>query len=323
MDIKIKESQYKNMKSVVMENSRLKITIIPESGSKIQSIYDKCLKKEYLIQNPAKTFIKSDYGSYFGDGDVSGFDEIFPSIESCYYPSWPWKGNVVPDHGEVWALPWEYEMENDTIKMSVHGVRFPYIMEKGIVFDQENSLKISYKVRNCSDFDFYFSWAPHILFDCEKDTTIVLPKSVSQIISTCSVENKLGGFGSIHSWPTTKIKGDIYDISKIYPKYAGKCEKYYAMGQVKEGCCSLDSNKNTITLSYPVEQVPYLGVWEGILNNNYVVALEPCTGDLDFLDTAFQWKRVSILHGNSEYKWHLILTFIDKEKEETSGLPIN
>ena len=65
---------------------------------------------------------------------MSGFDEVFPSIESCYYPVEPWEGVKVPDHGEVWSLPWRYEVHEDSVDLSVHGVRFPYRLQKKIHF---------------------------------------------------------------------------------------------------------------------------------------------------------------------------------------------
>lgn len=307
MNVNIYEALYKNINCIVMETDRLVVKVIPESGSKIQSIYDKLLKREYLYQSPNKEFIKSTYASNFGDGDLSGFDEVFPSIEQCFYPSGPWKGTNIPDHGEVWALPWEYKIDGATVTLNVSGVRFPYRLEKRIEFLSENIIRISYNALNPSNFDFYFTWAPHTLFNCEQDTVITLPDSVKKIISTCSVENKLGKFGNCHSWPTTVIGEEAYDISKVYPKYPGKCEKYYAMGQVREGWCALRGITSgvTIGLSYPVDKVPYLGVWEGIINGRYVAALEPCTGDLDYLDTAVQWSRACSIKARSEYEWYL------------------
>ena len=179
--IQIYESHYKGIPSLIMESSRLLITVIPESGSKIQSIYDKLLQKEYLIQSSSEEFIKSNYNSNFAEGDVSGFDEVFPSIESCYYPVEPWEGVKIPDHGEVWSLPWCYEVHEDSVDLSVHGVRFPYRLQKKIHFVRDNCFRITYRAENLSDFAFPFIWAPHILFHCGEDTEIVLPSSVKRI----------------------------------------------------------------------------------------------------------------------------------------------
>ena len=83
------------------------------------------------------------------------------------------------------------------------------------------------------------------------------------------------------------------------------------MGEIKEGWCALHNinSGDTIGLSYPIEKVPYLGVWEGIMNGVYVTAMEPCTADLDTLSTAILWKRSSVVKAKSGYEWFLNLTF--------------
>lgn len=316
MNPEIFQSTYKNIACIVMESDLLILKIIPESGGKIQSIFNKQLNKEYLFQSPRPEFVRSAYGADFGSGDLSGFDEAFPSIEACFYPLPPWQGTRIPDHGEVWALPWDYQIDTRALTMSVTGVRFPYRIRKRIEFIRANSLRISYAAENFSNFDFSFAWAPHTLFNCDQDTVIVFPPSVKNVFSTCSVENMLGKFGAMHDWPITMIDGKEYDISKVYPKYPDKCEKYYAMGQVAEGWCALHNTQSgdTVGLSYPIDKIPYLGVWEGIMNGRYVTALEPCSGDLDYLDTAIQWNRVSVIKAISEYNWYLNLTFDNVKK---------
>jgi len=302
---------YKNVSAISMESDLLAITIIPESGGKIQSIYDKNGTKEVLYQSERAEFRKSIYGSNFEYGDVSGFDEVIPSIDACLYPTWPWLGTPVPDHGEVWAMPWDYKVFEDSIVLSVHGVRFPYWIEKKIEFLRENSFRLSYKACNLSDFDFI--WAPHPLFVCDENTRVVLPPSVKEVISTCSLENRLGKYGTIHPWPVTETSTDgKYDISDVMnPEYAGKCEKFYAVNTPLEGWCALHNSLSgeTIGLSYPTERLPYLGVWEGIINDTYVTALEPVTGALDRLDVAKLAGKAGVIKARSEYEWFLNLTF--------------
>lgn len=307
----IYESRYKNVASIVMENYKLRVTVLPESGGKIQSIFNKSEGKELLVQSPSEEFKRSTYDSCFSDGDLSGFDEVFPSIEACNYPEAPWRGVKVPDHGEVWALPWECALYDDHLLMTVDGVRFPYQLQKKIEFQRENCLKISYCVTNRSQFPFSYIWTPHIFFLREDNFEIRLPAAVKTVMSTCSVDNKLGKFGTMHSWPTTEVNGIDYSISKSYPKYPGKCEKYYAMEQLDDGWCALFNPKtgSAIGLSYPTNDVPYLGIWDGLIGDCQVTALEPCTGAFDDIETATQWGRIKTVNGKSKKEWHLNMTF--------------
>ena len=203
--------------------------------------------------------------------------------------------------------------------MSVYGVRFPYKLERKFEFLKENCLKMSYKAVNLSNYDIYFMWAPHALFNCDENTEVVLPSSVNRIITTCTIENRLGDPGTVHLWPKTTGAGGIeYDVSKIYPKSYKTCEKYYVDGKMEEGWCALRSKPtgDTIGLSYPVEKLPYFGIWvnEGGYNNQYNAAPEPCTGMMDRLDIARQFNKVCVLKAKSEYTWFLNLTFDTIEK---------
>lgn len=318
MKISISHVKHKNVDALLIESDLLALIIIPESGAKIQSIYDKNRQKEFLYQSDREDFRKSNYGSKFESGDFSGFDEVFPTIDECFYPSGPWSGTLVPDHGEVWALPWDCQVVGESITLSVHGVKFPYRLEKKIEFLRENCVRLSYQAFNLSDFDFDFIWCPHPFFVCDEKTRVVLPPSVKEIISTCSLENKLGDYGSIHCWPITKTaEGERYDISDVmHPPYAGKCEKFYAVNRPLEGWCALQNTVSgeTIGFSYPTDKLPYLGVWEGIINGQYVTALEPVTGALDRLDVAKLAGKIGVIKAKSKYDWFLNIT-IDRVDE--------
>lgn len=313
MNISVYESQYKGQKCINLDSGNLVVKILPFLGGKIQSIYDKNKNKEYLYQSPGEDYKKSEYDTLFENGDFSGFDEMFPSISECFYPSGPWRGIKVPDHGEVWSIPWDYRIENNCVFTSVYGVRFPYKLERKVEFVECNSIRISYKAINLSNFDFEFLWAAHPLFNCSENTRILLPKSVNKIINTVP-SKRLGEFGEIHNWPLTRTPdGQEYDMSEVSPEHSRLYEKYYVYGKVKEGWCALYDSKNgdVIGLSFPVNKVPYLGFWinEGGYGGQYNAALEPCIGALDRIDTAKQWNQVGIIEAKSEVDWFLNIVF--------------
>jgi len=312
MKTTISETRYKDISAIRMESDAIALTIIPESGAKLQSIFDRKAQKEILFQSMRSGFRRASYGDGFPLGDMSGFDEVFPSIDECYYPTGPWKGTHIPDHGELWALPWVYAVENGSLRLSVHGVKFPYRMEKRVEFLRDDCFRMSYRVENFSDFDLPSIWCPHPFFTADDYSHVILPPSVRRVISTCPLENKLGAYGSIHAWPVTKAAdGTPYDISDVMnPLYEGKCEKFYALDPVDEGWCAFQNSRTgyTIGLSYPIEQLPYLGVWEGIVEGRYVTALEPVTGALDRLDLAVLAGKAGVIRAKSTAEWYLNVT---------------
>jgi len=296
LQVRVSTGKYKKESCILLENEKLMVKILPQYGGKIQSIFHKEKQKEYLYQSPTEKYKKPYYGMPFGEGECSGFDEMFPAISKCYYPSWPWEGIKIPDHGEVWAIPWEYEVDSDTIVLTVNGVRFPYKLKKEVGFINNHMIQIKYQAINYSNYNFKFIWAAHPLFYCSENTRIILPNSVKKIINVYNKSKRLGEYGKIHPWPIAYANMDNeYDMSKICSRALKVCEKYYVLNNMDEGWCSLHDSKtgDIITLSYPFDKVPYLGIWinEGGYLGQYNIALEPCTGAFDRIDIANQWNR--------------------------------
>ena len=69
-------------------------------------------------------------------------------------------------------------------------------------------------------------------------------------------------------------------------------------------------------MSYPVEKVPYLGMWvnEGGWEGQYNIAPEPATGGMDRVDAAKIWGMNSVLKGNEYYEWYLNISVSEGEK---------
>jgi len=309
MSSKIYHGTYRTKKSIVLENALLKVTLVPCMGGKIASIIYKPHETELLWQNPSDGFVTSEYDSAFADGDMSGIDDMFPTIDECFYPDGPWKGTRLPDHGEVWALPWDYQVNENEVTLSVLGVRIPYKLTK-ILSLKEQKVELRYELSNLSPFSFKFIWVLHPLFKVDEFTRIILPECVKQVINVGNSQSRLGAYGSTHSWPITKdCLGEVYDMSKILPPEKGSCDKYYVLNSTPEGWCALlnKRNKLEIRVAFTKEQVPYLGIWvnEGAYHEQYNVALEPCTGAFDKVDIAAQWDAVSTISAMGTYKWNL------------------
>jgi hypothetical protein len=301
-------SEYKNKKSIVVESSRIRAEFIPDPGGKMASLINKETGYEYLVQRKNKIYRDQPFDGIFVDGECSGYDDMFPTIDTCNYEGEPWEGVKMADHGEVWSLPWEYKADNNSLYMSVKGVRFPYKLEKNIYFSNENSLRIDYTLTNYSPFDFEFLWAGHLMMNIEEGTQVKVPDDCKQVITILT--NGQGKFGDIHNWPYLKDKeGKSYraDISRNHDVKG--FEKYYFNNRLKDGWCQLiyPENKNNLKVSFPVDTVPYLGVlmneggWDGLYN----IIIEPCTICYDRPDVAKKYGQVSLVKGSGVCSWHI------------------
>lgn len=314
----IYESVYKGLKSIVMESDEVIAVFVPELGSKMASLVSKKTGREFFYQTRWEEFKKPLYADNFESYDLSGFDEMFPTVDECTYPDYPWKGTVLPDHGEVWALPWEYAIGDGWVDFWVYGVRMPYKLSKRIFFAKQDVVRIEYKLDNLSCLDMKYIWCAHMLKACSINTQIILPKCVDKIITTKPFSDRLGDFGTIHTWPvTTDMDGRLYEMNTIKSRETGKCEKFFAYDALTEGWCAIqhkDTNE-VLGLSFPVAKIPYLGIWisEGGLDGHYHLALEPASGCFDGVDIATQWNRISQIKAKTTEQWHLNISVAQKD----------
>ncbi len=316
MKTAIYQSTYKNEPCLAMESAELRVLVLPQFGGKIQSIFSKKHGREYLYQAPGESFKRPEYGMDFAQGECSGFDDMFPTIDPCPFPGRA--GTVVPDHGEVWALPWEWEEREDSLFLSVKGRLFPYHLEKELAFTGPSELTIHYRVLNQGESTFPFIWAAHPLVNCTEGMRIFLPDSAEEIINVYGESKRLGSYGKIYSWPLAQSANGLpHDLSKIRGFSAHSCDKYYVVNQLSEGTCALQDpvSKTAITFTFPVDKVPYLGIWvnEGGFHGQYNAALEPCTGPLDNLELAHRLGKASLVEAGGEYTWFLKVAVEDTE----------
>jgi galactose mutarotase-like enzyme len=283
INIKHAMRQYKgehlNQDALYLENDVLKLAVLPGLGAKIASLVYKPLNFEVFFQPAKGKYDLPAYGNEFAAYDTSGSDEMFPTIDVCAdvaNPTTQW-----PDHGEIWALPWQCMFDSKGLYSRVQGVMHNYIFERHITLNG-NEVNLAYRITNKDNGLLYGLWAFHGLVAVDEQTEILLP-GVDKVINVHD-SALLGDVDSLHSYPVNAAR---IDLSKIAPASTKKSEKYYVNGPLQEGNCSLLLNKKQLEyqLLFNPKKLPYLGVWinEGGFKNEYNVALEPCNG---FYDTA-------------------------------------
>jgi galactose mutarotase-like enzyme len=312
VEYKIYESSYKDKDAISMESENVIVQFLPEFGGKMASLIHKKTLKEFLVQGENEKYKVLDYNGNYVDAECSGFDDMFPTIDTVYYADYPWAGTKLPEHGEICGLKWDYAIESDCMHMWVYGVRLPYKFEKRIIFISDNKLSIDYKVTNLSSFNMDFLWAAHSMINVEENGEIMVPFLNNEDI-TCvfSQDDGFGAYGDKMTWYNAERKDGSVQKLNITPKrnQKGNNYKFYFDKKMPEGWCSYKYNKSNLklTLSFPIEKVPYLSIWinEGSFHGFNNIALEPCTGAYDRPDIAKLHGQNSILKAKSEYSWFL------------------
>jgi hypothetical protein len=304
-------SNYKDKKSIVLENTKLRAEFIPVPGGKLASFINKETGYEYLLQRGNELYRNQPFGGNFVEGECSGFDDMFPTIDKCLYDAEPWKGVEMVDHGEVWSLPWGFEIDAHSLHLAVEGINFPYKIKKHIYFSAPGSLRIDYTLTNYSSYDFEFLWAGHLMLNIEEGTKVEVPEECEQIVTVLS--NGKRKFGDENNWPfLIDNQGKRYRADIARSKDTKGFEKYYFKDKLKSGWCELKypGNKNILKISFSADTVPYLGILmnEGGWDDLYNIIIEPCTVCYDRPDIAKKYGQVSTVKAQGTYQWHIELS---------------
>ena len=310
--MKIADGEYRGISALILESAVLRAAILPQRGGKMASLIHKLTGTEVLSQPDGEIPGVVSYGKTFETIDSYGFDEMFPTIVQCYCDVEPWQGTALPDHGEVWSLPWRARTDGDRLRLQVHGVRLPYILTKTVSIEPEETVVLHYRVENPSPFDLPALWAAHPLFNIAEGSRLILPASARTIMNTAH-GTSLGDYGACFAFPHAEMGGGrVWDLSRIGAGEGRHCFKYYFLDGFEEGFALIHEPKSrmAVGLAWPASLVPYLGVWvnEGAWGGQYNAALEPCTAPFDRWDTARQWGRLPVVPAGGYREWELRLT---------------
>lgn len=304
---------YKSVESVIIENDYLKVEFLPRYGSKMASLISKKTGREFLFQQENMETLKiPNYADAFNLYDSSGFDECFPSIDATMYPVGKYRGVEIPDHGEVWALPWDLEIdeENEVLEFEVLSPKLPYKLSKRVSLN-DNKIQTIYTVFNLNkEEEFKYIWTPHSLIKCDENMKINVPDRLKTIMSVEKSTEHLGEWGTIHDYPITKsakTQNNI-DMSRIEAVTANNCEKFYFLEKLQEeDTCGVECLLTGEKMTYKCDNdmVPYLGIWktQGGYRGDYNIALEPCTGVYDDLYVANSIGKVKSVPAGGKVNW--------------------
>jgi galactose mutarotase-like enzyme len=295
-----------------LEDQAARVVIIPALGAKIVSLYDKRHGYEWLVgpQRPLKPVI---YGSSFIAQDMSGWDEMFPTINACDYPiPGDYAGQFLPDHGEVWALPWQVESQQDGgLVLRVDGVALPYRLRRRAALASPGVLLLDYQLENTGASPIAYLWAAHPQFVAAEQTAILLPESAAQVVNVIQGE-VWGAAGERYPWPHPRSKdGRSWELERVRPADSHDCRKFYLPSESPASWAAVVNRQLgcSLRMEWSPEELPYLGIWvdEGTFNPQPVVALEPSNGYYDSLQAAVANQRVGRIQPGKRQSWSLVV----------------
>lgn len=281
---------FHGLDAIVLENDCLRVTVLPALGAKTASIRYKPRGFELACQSARPRFELPHFGDDFERFDVSGCDDLFPTIDACTTDA---GGRVFPcpDHGELWSAPFSSRAEGETLVLTHTGAGLPFRYEKRVSL-QGTELVCRITAENTGCDAFAALWAFHGLMRWEPDLRLVYPEGTER-------------FENVFESPALGRAGRLWDRSSAGYDFGGvrlpdgQAVKYYAAAPVREGFCGYDYPSQGVScrLEWDAAVLPYLGFWLccGALGGLYHCAFEPSNGYYDNLPTALARGRCPVL----------------------------
>lgn len=311
MPVRINVIREGEFERIVMENDAVRTVILPELGGKIGSLISLKTGREFFLQHPDRPYRRARYADPFGDYDISGLDECLPTISQCLYPEAPFANATMPDHGEVWALPWKQEVRGEELSLEVAGVHLPYLLRRKMRLSG-SVVELDYEMTNTGDQPFKYLWSAHPLLNTEAGAEIVLPHEVSEVLVDYSAGQRLT-IGKTTAWPRgSAADGKLVALNTISGPAQKTADKLFTP-RLTQGYCGLrlPGAREAIFFRFDPRLVPYVGLWicQGGFPPDgppeFTVALEPCSGRPDSLVTAIAGGECPELPAHATQRWWL------------------
>lgn len=289
---------------VAIENEHIRLDVWPTFGGKVSSIVDKADGYDLLFGYPAELPTRPLYDSAYESGWNAGWDECFPAIAPGRYPSHPYEGVAVPDHGELWGLPTLAVPTKHGITTVWNGLRFGYRLTRKLHLE-ENTLTAEYSLTNLAPFEFRFVWSMHAMLSLHQPVQLDFPDGTPFRFSHGSdhVEDE-----QLFHWPVLREGESFAELASLPEKRAWKI---FSMDPV-QGPLTVryPTRSRRLSISYQsqdqdVSLPAYWGMWvnTGGWSGQRYFSIEPTTGRHDWLDRSVHDGSAGRLGPSARQDW--------------------
>jgi hypothetical protein len=308
------ETTWHGLPAWAIESETVRCVIVPGRGGKIASLVDKQRDFEWLIGPGERPVNPVAYGAWWHEQDMSGWDEMFPTIVTGRYPgAGPRHGQALPDHGEAWLLPWTVsEAAGGRLTCCLTGQVLPYTLERSAECTAPSTLRLRYRLTNLGDDPMPYIWATHPQFLCGEAAEVIFPPAVTQVINTIPETWGWGPPETAFDWPAGQtVEGTPARLDRTGSPEVRRGRKFFTLPQVRSPWAAMRRSDGLwLRFGWDPEAIPYLGLWidEGALNHATVATLEPTTGWYDSLELAWSKGCVEMVAPHATREWELAVT---------------
>ena len=262
-----------------------------DDGARISRL---CYHGADLLTPPPNQFKPpmKDFGEY-ENRPVYGYDDCFPSVESCKYPGMNW---MVPDHGELCWLEWNAEIQSDKIIFSVESEVLPLLFTRILHF-RKSQLIWRFEVQNKGRKTLPFQHVIHPLIKLTEIKDLQFP-------DFALINNEIG---ELLDFKTPK---DFRDFLLS----TGEGETYMLYLQSPKGNYVQWTYKNglQVKMEFPANKFSTIGVWWNHLGypdeegcRRCECAFEPISGSSSKLEDVYNEGHSHFIEPGEVKSWNL------------------
>jgi galactose mutarotase-like enzyme len=285
------EIRLHGLRLLELENEWLSLSVLPEVGAKILTLYDKTGNRQILWENPRirpQTYpIDANFDNYW----CGGWDDAYPTADACIHA-----GEPFPNLGELRSLHWQVEELTPTKTVLTAYGPISAIHATKTIWLSGQVLHMSFSVKSLSPIALDFMWGTHPAFAVEAGTRLIIPARTAIVAQ--SNHPSLGAPGDSYSWPN--INGT--DMSLVPDISAGINCGHYAT-DLEDGWFAIETRGQGILYEFPLETCRNLWMWlvYGGWRGYHHAVIEPWTGYPVNLAQAFEQGRHSQLDPGSTF----------------------
>lgn len=266
--------------TVMLENAKLRIVLVPGLGGKVISLVDKRTDDELIWLNARVPPRSVAFGSGFDDNFAGGWDELYPNDEPEELA-----GEQLPDHGELWTLPWSATTGTTAgtawVEMSVRTPITSSMVVKRISIGTAADVYTDYQLTNTGRTDQPFLWKSHVAVALRSDTQITL--AADQVLVHDFGAPRGRPAGGVITWPWLAAEGVTHDLRTLPNTTDRGVSEFLIATEMERGACGVShpGAGTGLQLTWDLAALPscwlfasYGGGWRGL----DVLVLEPCTG---------------------------------------------
>lgn len=290
--------QYRGLRAIVIENDLIRADIFPEAGAKIYNFTYKPRDYNFLWHHPRIPLERVPLGLPYDDYFSGGWDELFPNDAAAQFG-----GLQLPDHGEIWNRPWEFEVQRTegdevTVYLRRFGAVTSTLLEKWITLHAgESVLRFRHRITNVGKDRLQFLWKLHPAMRVSEHHRVDVPGKRGEYVG--AGWSRLDHARMEFDWPhAVDDHGVRADLRFPLPISSGKRDFVYVT-ELQAGWCAVTDTKEKLgfALTFPVKVFP--SVWlfmpHGGWRDIQTVILEPCTAYPKDLDVAARQGTIATL----------------------------